>query len=101
MRNMLTLRKEIHYSSDENRFAFVPKGTGDSLNYCVHFVRHTKDFGPLCHNRVIAGLRLDTILAPEFLYARFEWTIFSQMAKFAKRNQACSVGCLGPGMVHP
>jgi HNH endonuclease len=83
-RNAILLRSNIHTSFNYKRFAFVPKlaecSTG-SLAYVTHIFCSPEphELTALYHNVALQPL---TGVAPEYLFARFAWTIFQFVSTF-------------------
>jgi hypothetical protein len=85
-RNAILLRSDIHTSFDYKRFAFVPKpklaecSTG-SVAYVTHIFCSPEphELTALYHNVAVQPL---TGVAPEYLFARFAWTIFQFVSTF-------------------
>ncbi|KAA8914059.1 hypothetical protein FN846DRAFT_790004, partial [Sphaerosporella brunnea] len=76
VRNVVSMRRDLRKSFDDCEFVFLPKG----LDFYVHFLSPTLDFGPLFHNRAVSALAED--VAPAFLYARFAWALFGRFWRF-------------------
>lgn len=91
-RNALLLRSDIHKLFDDKRFTFTPKPQyavsddrtyvgSESKEYVAHIFRDTDphELTALYH-----GVKLQTltVVAPEYLFARFAWTIFQFISIF-------------------
>ncbi|KAH0555675.1 hypothetical protein GP486_006379 [Trichoglossum hirsutum] len=105
IRNVLRLRHDLHFDFDNKKFVFVPKpiptqlssllpnstspdrvsGSGSSrpLSFVTHVLKPTHELGRLYHNTLLhptPGVR------PEFILARFAWTIFPSVTPFLERG---------------
>ncbi|KAI9861207.1 MAG: hypothetical protein M1813_005380 [Trichoglossum hirsutum] len=95
--NAILLRKDLHSLFDDRKFAFVPKPVGGSADYVSHGLLWTSEFNRLYHNTIlhpIPGVR------PEFLLARFAWSIFPAILPFlygGKDRLLIYLKDLGPG----
>ncbi|KAH8430807.1 HNH endonuclease signature motif containing protein [Aspergillus melleus] len=91
-RNVLLLRSDIHSSFDVKRFAFIPKPARApvnnselppdlSTNYVVHLFNSPEPYelAALYHN---VSLQPISGIAPEYLFARFAWTLFQYIPTF-------------------
>ncbi|KAE8400375.1 hypothetical protein BDV37DRAFT_209902 [Aspergillus pseudonomiae] len=91
-RNVILLRSDIHSSFDYKRFSFVPKPahainnsaqpTGNQpLSYVTHLVNSPEphELTSLYHNVKLQPL---CGVAPEYVFARFAWTIFQYIPMF-------------------
>lgn len=85
-RNAILLRSDIHKSFDYKRFAFVPKpkltaSSTEPVTYVTHIFcsPHPHELTSLYHNIALQPL---TGVAPEYLFARFAWTIFQFVSIF-------------------
>ena len=78
--NCLLLRADLHRGFDKLDFVFVPK---DDDVLATHVVERNPEFQVLYHN---ARLH-QTGAAPEFLFARFAYTIFPSLACFLQLGQ--------------
>ncbi|KAK1139456.1 hypothetical protein N8T08_000735 [Aspergillus melleus] len=91
-RNVLLLRSDIHSSFDVKRFAFIPKPACApvnnselppdlSTNYVVHLFNSPEPYelAALYHN---VSLQPISGIAPEYLFARFAWTLFQYIPTF-------------------
>ncbi|KAA8911243.1 hypothetical protein FN846DRAFT_774267, partial [Sphaerosporella brunnea] len=79
VRNLVSMRRDLHRSFDDREFVFLPKGEPGE-DFRIHLLRPTHDFGPLFHKRAVSGLTDD--VARAFLYARFAWAIFPRLWRF-------------------
>ncbi|KAJ9199091.1 hypothetical protein DTO166G4_7368 [Paecilomyces variotii] len=93
-RNAILLRSDIHTSFDYRRFTFVPKprctastdlrdGGNEARAYAIHIFcsPDPHELTSLYHN---VTLQLLTGVAPEYLFARFAWTIFQFIPIFVQ-----------------
>lgn len=74
VRNAIALRRDIHAAFDDRKFVIVPKQS----KWVVHFLGQTNSLGDDFHN---THIELKGI-SPQFLYARFAWTIFPLLSSF-------------------
>lgn len=81
VKNLIVLREDLHSIFDQRLFVFVPKGPA----FYVHFLAPTKDPGPIYHNREVRSL--ESVVAPEFIFARFAWAIFHRSQEFTTRSR--------------
>lgn len=77
IQNCLRLRSDIHGQLDAGAFVFVPKCATSR----IHFLKETREYGVLLHNRETEQFRV----SPEFVYARFAWTILPLAQAFATK----------------
>ena len=76
--NAVLLRSDMHTAFDQRKFVFFPK---DSGGFVLHMLEPTSDIGQLYHNtRVNIPL-----CSPEFLFARFAWSLFPSLSGFLSR----------------
>jgi hypothetical protein len=92
-RNAILLRSDIHTSFDYKRFAFVPKpqlattadtaSADESMTYVMHIFSSPEphELTSLYHNVCLQTL---SGIAPEYLFARFAWTIFQFIPIFLR-----------------
>lgn len=72
--NIMLLRADLHRSFDKRRFTFLPKQQG----ILVTHVFESESLRDLYHN-----VKLNqTYIAPEYLFARFAWTVLPLIKKF-------------------
>lgn len=74
VRNAIALRRDIHSAFDDRKFVIVPKQS----RWVVHFLGQTNSLGDDFHN---THIELKGV-SPQFLYARFAWTIFPLLSSF-------------------
>ena len=72
--NQICLRSDVHTVFDSGAWVIVPKEGG----WVIHFCNFTNTLGFLYHN---TPLKLSN-MQPEFLLARFAWTIFPLIKQF-------------------
>jgi hypothetical protein len=90
-RNALLLRSDIHTVFDQRRFAItlkpLPAATNGPVTHClaVHlfFPGLSEQFVKLYHRVAIQPLHG---VAPEYLFARFAWTVFAYSAQFLQQG---------------
>lgn len=80
-RNLLLLRKDIHHLMDQRRFTFIPRASGASDNppqlaSHVLLAGEAGELIQLYHNRAPQSI---TGISVEFLFARFAWSIFTDV----------------------
>lgn len=79
--NVLILRQDLHFAFNQQKFAIVPKSTGhgqDSPKWMVHLLDNSYELSLLYHNVEFQP----TTVSPEFLFARFAWSLFPLLAGF-------------------
>ncbi|KAK9480328.1 hypothetical protein V1514DRAFT_194182 [Lipomyces japonicus] len=74
--NLMLLRSDVHQAFDDKYFVLYPK---DSAGFYVHMLHYTTDLGVLYHNSKTHPL---LNCQPEFLYARFAWSLFPLITGF-------------------
>ncbi|KAG4429627.1 hypothetical protein IFR05_014888 [Cadophora sp. M221] len=79
--NMLLIRSDLHKPFDDRLFIFFPKGSEGSL--VVHMLQQTPDLSQLYHNVEIHPV---PHCCPEFLFARFAWSVFPLLGGFLSRR---------------
>ena len=79
MANALAMRADIHRAFDECKFALVRKAG----RWVAHFLETTYELGRIYHNRPI---NVTAGVAPEFLLARFAWSIFPLIKGFMEHG---------------
>lgn len=75
--NCIRLRGDIRTAFNRGDFTILPK----CGSYYIHFLRRTRDYGDLYHNRKSYDIKV----GPEFLFAHFAWTILPMASTFASR----------------
>jgi hypothetical protein len=81
VRNLITLRRDIHFLFDNRRFTLVPKrDAADKTCLVLHVFSLdidyiTSELVPTYHNRSPAPL---TGISIQHLFARFAWSLFSE-----------------------
>lgn len=86
LRNVLILRSDLHFAFDQQKFAIVPKATDDmqdSPKWVVHLLCNSYELSLLYHNVKLQP----TTVSPEFLFARFAWSLFPFLAAFLSSLQ--------------
>lgn len=76
-RNMLLLRRDLHFLFDQRRFAFaVKRSRSNETHLITHVLNYERadELMTLYHNRISQVLRGISI---EFIFARFAWTLFT------------------------
>jgi hypothetical protein len=76
-RNLLLLRRDIHYLMDQRRFALIPKTVpaGDLSQLAIHVLNsESAELVCLYHNRAPQTIK---DIPVELLLARFAWSIFT------------------------
>ncbi|KAL8905276.1 MAG: hypothetical protein Q9207_002747 [Kuettlingeria erythrocarpa] len=77
--NTMLLRADLHRSFDKRRFTFLPKKPGAVVTH----VLESESLRDIYHN-----VELNTIyIAPEYLLARFAWTLLPLLKGFLRRGQ--------------
>ncbi|KAH0556027.1 hypothetical protein GP486_006032 [Trichoglossum hirsutum] len=81
VRNILSLRYDLHQDFDNRKFVFVPKKSKSAPETVIvaHMLKPTHELGLLYHN---FQLHPTPNISPEFLLARFAWTIFPSLRTF-------------------
>lgn len=93
--NAVLLRTDLHQLFDRRRFAFVPKGSPSRLVVHQILPSPSREMHYLYHNR---GLQRGTCgIAPQFLFARFAWTVLcDESYTFLKGPQRYAVKLWDP-----
>lgn len=76
-RNMLLLRRDLHFLFDQRRFSFaVKRSRSNETHLITHVLNYERadELMTLYHNRISQVLRGISI---EFIFARFAWTLFT------------------------
>jgi HNH endonuclease len=76
--NAVLLRSDMHTAFDQRKFVFFPK---DSEGYVLYMLEPTSDIGQLYHNTRVNIPQC----SPEFLFARFAWSLFPSLSGFLSR----------------
>jgi hypothetical protein len=71
----MALRADVYQIFDDRRFVIVRKKS----SWTIHFLTQTNDLGRVYHNTVID---LSDSISPEFILARFAWSIFPLLRGF-------------------
>ena len=78
--NVMLMREDLHTAFDQRQFVFVPKATGNEASVLVtHVLNYSPELSKLYHNTKLHSI--DGI-APEFLFARFAWSVFPLLQNF-------------------
>ncbi|KAJ9634235.1 hypothetical protein H2199_009065 [Coniosporium tulheliwenetii] len=79
MANALAMRADIHRAFDGCKFAFVRKAG----RWVAHFLETTYELGRMYHNRPV---EMAAGVAPEFVLARFAWSVFPLVKAFMEHG---------------
>ncbi|CAD6446885.1 ea6e000b-5117-4fb0-a473-b6ddca3cdea7-CDS [Sclerotinia trifoliorum] len=82
--NLMLLRSDLHKAFADRSFFLYPKRD----DFVVHAMEYIEDIVPLYHNTRTHPI---TYCRPQFIYARFAWTIFSGITAFLEGGVARSV----------
>lgn len=82
--NLMLLRSDLHKAFDDRLFFLYPKRD----SFVVHAMEYVEDIVPLYHNTRTHPI---TYCRPQFIYARFAWTIFGGITAFLGGGVARSV----------
>ncbi|TWU70888.1 hypothetical protein ED733_001154 [Metarhizium rileyi] len=97
--NVCRLRVDLHRIFDDRAFAFVPKLDEDGHQHTViHFFSTTNDSGDAAlkyHNRKTHSL---DSAAPQFLFARFAFTVFAYIKDFILRGERRRIAVVQRGI---
>ncbi|KAK9480329.1 hypothetical protein V1514DRAFT_326091 [Lipomyces japonicus] len=74
--NLMLLRADVHQAFDDKYLVLYPK---DASGFYVHMLEYMSDLGVLYHNSKTHSL---LNCQPEFLYARFAWSLFPLITGF-------------------
>ncbi|KAH6668239.1 hypothetical protein B0J14DRAFT_442569, partial [Halenospora varia] len=74
--NLILMRSDIHKAFDDGKFILYPK---DATGFSLHIMEPSLDLGILYHN---ARTHPIVNCRPEFLYARFAWSLFRFLSGF-------------------
>ncbi|KAK9478183.1 hypothetical protein V1514DRAFT_331835 [Lipomyces japonicus] len=74
--NLVVLRADIHKAFDDRNFILYPK---DNASYYVHMIKPSPNLGVWYHNAKSHPIEL---CRPQFLFARFSWTLFPLISEF-------------------
>ena len=74
--NLILMRSDLHKAFDDGKFILYPK---DTTGFCLHIMEPSLDLGILYHN---ARTHPIVNCRPEFLYARFAWSLFRFLSGF-------------------
>jgi len=89
--NILPLRKDIHFTFDDQWFVIVPKivtidsSLQPSRQYVTHIIsRSAAELWPTYHNTLVGSLRFDS---RAYLFARFAWAVIFRTKLFVIAGQ--------------
>lgn len=77
--NTMLLRADLHRSFDKRRFTFLPKKQGATVTH----VLESESLRDIYHNVELNT----TYIAPEYLLARFAWTLLPLLKDFLRHGQ--------------
>lgn len=76
----MLIREDLHTAFDRREFVFVPKAAANEAPvFVTHLLTDSPELGLLYHNTKLHPI--DRV-APEFLFARFAWSIFPGIEGF-------------------
>lgn len=98
IRNLILLRSDVHRVFDGQILAFVPKSAGQAADsseptalpsLVTHFLGPTSALHRLYHNITLHEL---SDVCPEFLFARFAWSLFPLLTNFLSTRSTRALG---------